>query len=286
MERTRIALVQMQATLGAVRENLQKIESFTAEAAGQKADIICFPELCVPCYSRDRSSLYAEPVPGESSRFLARLAGEHGITVLAGLAEKPAAGENRDKPFITHLVAFPDGTLQKYRKTHLGRSELPYYSPGDDLPVFTGAGARFAVQICWDLHFPEVSTILSLRGAEIIFAPHASPAIVGDRKEIWLKYLAARAYDNTVFLAACNLTGGDGAGNTFCGGALVLDPKGNVLAESFGGGEGMLVADLDPALINTIRGQKAGTMRNIFFLAARRPELYGDLLKGLDREKL
>jgi predicted amidohydrolase len=286
MEQTRIALVQMQSKLGEVKENLQKMALYIKEAAGDGVNIICFPELCVPCYSRDQSCRYAEPVPGESSLFLANLARENNITVLAGLAEKQEnGGSHGEKPYITQLIALPDGSVQKYRKTHLGRSEIPHFIPGNELPVFNTARARFAVQICWDLHFPEVSTILSLKGAEIIFAPHASPAIVGDRKEIWLKYLAARAYDNTVFVAACNLAGGDGAGNNFCGGALVLDPKGNVIAESFGDCENMLVADLDPDPINTIRQQEARTMRNIFFLAARRPELYGELLQGNGQEK-
>lgn len=270
--------MQMQAECGAAGKNLRKIESYTKEAAQKGVDLICFPELCVHSYSREQSRFHAEPVPGESSLFIGRLAREHGVTVLAGLAEKPqAGGPEGEKPYISQLVAFPDGCLQKYRKTHLGRSEALYFAPGQELPIFACPKARFAVQICWDLHFPEVTTILSLKGAEIIFAPHASPSIVGDRREIWLKYLAARAYDNAVFVAACNLVGEDGAGNTFCGGALVLDPKGNIVAESFGGSEGMLAADLDPVLINTIRGQEAETMRNSFFLAARRPELYGDL---------
>lgn len=278
MKRLRIALVQMQAEFGAVGKNLRKIEDYTKEAAKKKVDLVCFPELCVQSYSRERSHLYAEPVPGESTHFIAGLAREHGITVLAGLAEKPPFGDPAgEKPYISQLVAFPDGSLQKYRKTHLGRSEALYFASGDDLPVFTCDKASFAVQICWDLHFPEVTTILSLKGAELIFAPHASPSIVGDRREIWLKYLAARAYDNAVFVAACNLIGEDGAGNTFCGGALVLDPKGNIVAESFNGNENMLVAELDPVLLNTIRGREAETMRNSFFLAARRPELYGDL---------
>lgn len=275
MDKTRIALVQMQAQTGMIERNLEKINHFTGLAAEQKADIICFPELCVQGYHRELSLPLAEPIPGKSSATISRLAREKKIIILAGLAER---SEN-DRPYITHLLAFPDGKICSYRKTHLGKSEIPLFSPGSLLPVFSSERAVIGVQICWDLHFPEISAILSLKGAEIIFAPHASPAIVGDRRDIWLKYLAARAYDNTVFVAACNLVGDDGAGQSFCGGALVIDPKGNVVAEDFNGRESMLIADLDPTMINTIRRRESKSMRYSFYLEGRRPELYQDLLR-------
>lgn len=276
MEPIRIALVQMQSETGMIESNLNKICNFTRNAARQKVDAICFPELCVQGYHREKTPPLAESVPGENSRAISRLSREEGVIIMAGLAEKSSQG----KPYITQLLAFPDGKVEAYRKTHLGKSEKPYFSQGEDLPVFNTEKAMFGVQICWDLHFPEVSAILSLKGAEIIFAPHASPTIVGDRREIWLKYLSARAYDNTVFLAACNLVGGDGTGQSFCGGAMVIDPKGNVLAEDFNGGESMLIAELDPAMLNKIRRRESGSMRHSFYLEGRRPELYGDLLKN------
>ncbi|MCL2336985.1 MAG: nitrilase, partial [Firmicutes bacterium] len=196
MLKTRIALVQMASTLGETKKNLDHIERFTKQAAAQKAAVICFPELCIPGYNRELARSIAEPVPGPSSARLLHLAKQSGLLVLAGLAEQAAGEGETEKPYITQLAAYPDGRLLKYRKTHLGNSEKPYFTPGNELPVFRLADrAAFGLCICWDLHFPEVSAILSLKGAEIIFSPHASPAIAGDRKEIWLKYMTARAYD-------------------------------------------------------------------------------------------
>jgi predicted amidohydrolase len=275
MKKIRIALAQVQSKTGRMKENVEKIALFAGRAAARKADVICFPELCIQGYSCAKAHLTAEAIPGESSLVVGGLAKETGMVILAGMAEKSGAG----KPFITQLVAFPDGTLQKYRKTHLGKSEQPYFAAGDSFTVFTTAKANFGIQICWDLHFPEVTTVYSLKNAEIIFAPHASPVMVGDRRGIWLKYLSARAYDNAVYVAACNLVGDDGEGNSFCGGALVVDPKGNVVAESFHGREDLLVADLDPDLINTIRRKESGSMRYSFYLEGRRPELYGELVE-------
>ncbi|OAT85510.1 nitrilase-related carbon-nitrogen hydrolase [Desulfotomaculum copahuensis] len=276
MQNTRLALVQMRAKTGLVKENLDKIEHFVALAAREKADLICFPELCVPGYHRELARQYTEVIPGPGADRLSRLARDTGVTVLAGLAEQSEC----DRPYITHLVAHPDGRVQKYRKTHLGKSECPHFTAGNELPVFQTEKTVFGVEICWDLHFPEVTTVLSLRGAEIIFAPHASPVIVGDRRAIWLKYLAARAYDNAVFVAACNLVGRASEKQEFCGGAMVLDPRGDVLAEDFSRREGMLLADLDATLINTIRRNRARSMRYHFYLNFRRPELYRELLRG------
>ncbi|MBM7854850.1 putative amidohydrolase [Desulfohalotomaculum tongense] len=277
MKNTRIALVQMNSVFGQRDQNLNKIKLFVKQAAKQQVDIICFPELSVQGYSRDKSHLYCEQIPGDSSNLISALARNHNITILAGIAEKCTAG---NKPYITSLAALPDGSMEKYRKTHLGSSEKPYFTPGDRVPVFNTAKAVFGIQICWDLHFPEMSTVMSLKGAEIIFAPHASPCTAGSRKEIWLKYLTARAYDNTVYIAACNLIGGSGKDHRFSGGAMVIDPKGNVIAEDFNNQESMLVVDLDAELINKIRYQKTTSMRSIFYLQARRPELYKTLIKN------
>ncbi|WP_031515963.1 nitrilase family protein [Desulfofalx alkaliphila] len=280
MQKTKIALVQMNAPFGEIESNLRKISNFIMEAHRQRVDIICFPELALMGYSRDQSHLHAEHIPGESSRYIVDLAQRYGITVLLGMAEKSTQA---NKPYITQLIAMPDGSYHKYRKTHLGGSEQPYFTAGDAIPVFKTGKAVFGVQICWDLHFPEVSTIMSLQGAEIIFAPHASPCVAGDRKELWLKYLTARAYDNAVYLAACNLIGNSSQGHPFAGGNLVIDPKGNVIADDFNNEEGMLVVDLDEGLINKIRYERTTSMRYIFHLDARRPDLY-EKYKGILKE--
>ncbi|GAB6180458.1 nitrilase family protein [Desulfotomaculum defluvii] len=270
MENTKIALVQMQATFGDIAKNLATMESFIREAALNEVDIICFPEMCIQGYAREMPEQLLVSLEGEVVSNLKKLAVDNNIIILAGMAEK----NQGSKPFITHLVVKPDQNIEYYRKAHLGNSEQPYYQAGDRIKHFVTKKAVIGMQICWDTHFPEMTTILSLQGAEIVFTPHASPTIVGDRKAIWLKYLAARAYDNSVFVATCNLVGEDGNGHQFCGGTMVIDPKGNVIAEDFRGEQSMLVVTLDCSKINTIRKGKASSMANSFFLACRRPEIY------------
>ena len=102
--------------------------------------------------------------------------------------------------------------------------------------------------------------------------------VSGDRRELWLKYLPARAYDNAAFVAACNLVGQVEGGRRFSGGLMVFDPRGLVAAEAGGAGEEMLLVDLPAKTINNIRSGEARSMRENFFLRFRRPELYGKLL--------
>ena len=273
MQDLTIGLVQMTARFGQIEENLRKVIDFSLQAAQNKVDILCFPEMCIHGYRRGIKPQHPLEIPGPWMSSLRQIAEAHQMIIAVGMAEKNPVGN----PYITQLIFFTDGSWDVYRKTHLGQSELPYYTAGESLPVYESVKGKFAIQICWDTHFPEISTIQCLKGAEIIFAPHASPSIVGDRKEIWTKYLTARAYDNSVFLAACNLVGDDD-GHSYGGGVLVFDPKGNILAEDFSQREGLLCVALEGSLINTIRQEERRTMRHSFYLAGRRPELYGDLL--------
>jgi len=282
MKETRIALVQMQAETGNVKRNLSKITDFVEAAAEKRVNIICFPELSITGYNKTKGLLKPEEVTGPSSNYISELAQRSGMVIMAGIPEKSP----HNKPYISQLVAFPNGQVLTYRKTHLGKSEVDAFYPGEDLPVFIGETAKFGIGICWDMHFPELSTVLALKGAEIIFTPHASPQVMGNRRESWLKYLTARAYDNGVFVAACNLIGSDGGNKEFCGGALIIDPKGNVVTESFSGKEDLLVADLDFSLVNNMRYQERKVMSASFFLEFRRPELYHELVENsLKQEK-
>ena len=106
--------------------------------------------------------------------------------------------------------------------------------------------------------FPEMATALALRGAEILVIPSAVP--VGYEHLLTLR-TRARAQDNQVFAVGCNLTG-DG----FCGRSLVVDPRGDVIAEA-GVEETVVRAALDLAAIDREREREPA-------LRFRRPELY------------
>jgi predicted amidohydrolase len=118
-----------------------------------------------------------------------------------------------------------------------------------------------------------VSTILAEKGAEIIFLPHASSLVeetASTKKARWLRYVPARAYDNTVYVAICNQVGDNGAGRRFAGVTFICNPLGEVIAEAHSSTEEeMVIADLKAAELTQAR-----SVAEHFFRHFRRPELY------------
>lgn len=271
-----VAAVIMRSRFGETGTNLKKIDRFARVAAERGADIVCFPEMGITGYAlREEVRELAEPIPGPSTHEIQRIADENDIIVIAGLAERVGDG----KVAITQIVAFPGREMGSYRKLHLSAGEQAYFTAGHETPVFETGETTFAVQLCYDAHFPELSTVMALRGAEVIFVPHASPPpeTADEKRARWLRYLSARAYDNSVFLVACNQIGDGGAGINFSGVALVLDPRGEVIAETSSDEEEILVAELRAEVLDRTRSTRMG-----FFLAQRRPDLYGVLVEPTD----
>ena len=270
MEDIRVAAVVMQSAVGKKEENLDRMESFVRRAADQGVQIICFPEMNISGYGlRQNMATLAERIPGPITEAVLKIARENGLLILAGSAEKGAEGEI----FISHFAASPEGLLGVYRKLHLGPPEEGVYRPGWAQPVFHYQGCTFGIELCFDAHFPELSTMLGVRGAEIIFIPHASPRESSEeKKERWLRYLPARAYDNSVFIVACNQAGETESGLALPGTALILNPRGELIAANGGGEEGIILADLKEVVFRKVRENPQG-----FFLNRRRPSLYEKL---------
>jgi len=279
----RIGLVQMESIVGETEHNLQTITHLAGVAQKQEITFLCFPECALDGYSPHDASEIGNTIDSKWINQLSECSEDLGITLLVGMVERNISPH---KPYISHVILSPGEEPRVYRKVHLGRSELDYFTAGDSFPIFSAHGTSFAVGICWDWHFPETAAIYSLKGAEVLFAPHASPKVAGDRKQIWLRYLGARAYDNSVYLGACNLIGSNGKSKQFSGGALVIGPKGDLFDQAQMSSEGILSANLSADRINHIRRPERSSMRDSFFLADRRKELYHELIELEIQDKL
>lgn len=268
MEDMRVAVVQMTSRVGDVDGNVARIGEFVESAARERVDIVCFPELSVSGYNAgDAFRPEPEPIDCDVVQGLVEVGKRSGITFLAGLLEQDTSGI----VYNTQIVFGAAGVRGIYRKTHVPTSEIGTWNHGSELPVFAHARIRFGVEICYDSHFPEVSTLLAEKGAEMIFLPHASGGeTVEDKKARWLRYMPARAYDNTVFVGVCNQVGDNGAGRVFAGVSFICDPRGQVMAAaSSGTEEEMVVADLQAEVLAAAR-----RVPETFFRHFRRPEMY------------
>ncbi len=273
MKDVRVAAVVCRSVAGDMDGNLARMAEWIQRAAERNAAIVVFPEMNITGYAADDGHEIAEPVPGPATDRVCGWAKAHGLTVLAGLAEASAAGPI----FASHLVAFPDGSWDVYRKLHVGPPEKRRFTAGDADSVFTVAGAVFGIQLCYDAHFPELTTLMALDGADILFMPHASPRGTPREKfDSWMRHLTARAFDNGLFVIAVNPVGENGRGLVFPGVAVAIGPDGQVMDRLFCDADDMLVIDLPGAVLDAVRGHR---MR--YFLPNRRPELLRRLADGM-----
>lgn len=267
MEDVTVGAVCMHAEPGQVEKNLATIARLAREAAWNGADIVCFPELSLTGYSLDREKggkISLTLALAES--LLKEIAAGLGVVILAGLAE----GSGRGEPFITQMIVGPEGLIGVHRKTHLGPPEKGIYRKADTIETLSFGGTVLGIQLCYETHFPEISTTMALRGAEILFCPHASPRGTGEEKlQSWLRHLPARAFDNGVFVVACNQVGKTSAGFSFPGVAVSIGPDGRIDATYAGNEERVLITSLQSARLFNIRQN-----RMKYFLPHRRPSLY------------
>jgi len=270
MGNIKIAAVCMHSEAGEIDKNLDRTESFVSEASSLGVDFICFPELAVTGYViNDPVSVYGHLGPDMIIERVVGMAREKDLTIITGMAEL----SDRERPYISQIVAGPNGLLGFYRKTHLSPQEKGRYQAGDRIEVFCHRDIIFGIQLCYEAHFPEISTVMALKGADLIFMPHASPRGTPQEKtESWLRHLTGRAFDNALFVAACNQVGKTRKGFSFPGVAIVLDPGGRIMAHHGENREKMLLADLN---MDVLRETREHRMK--YFIPHRRPELYKEL---------
>jgi predicted amidohydrolase len=267
MEDIRIAAITCPSPVGDIDRNLAETVAWAQKAKQAGASLVCFPELNITGYcNRPEMARIAQSIPGRISDELIRLAVDERIIILAGMAQSNGEG----LPFASHCVFSPEGNLEIYHKVHVAPPEKQTFAPGDSIPVFHSKGMTFGVQLCFDAHFPELSAAMTAKGAEVIFIPHASPRGNAIEKHAsWLRHLTARAFDNSVFIVACNQIGENCNGLAFPGNALVIGPTGEVLCKDTRPQASMLLADLKTSDLEAVRNHP---MRHFF--PHRRPDLY------------
>ncbi|OWT53565.1 nitrilase-related carbon-nitrogen hydrolase [Candidimonas nitroreducens] len=266
----KVAVVQAATIAFDPARTLDKVEARTAEAAGQGARLVLFPEAFVGGYPRglsfgatvgSRSAQGREEfrrywegaidVPGPAVSRLADIAARHSVYLVTGVIERGGG-----TLYCTVLFFGPDGSyLGKHRKLMPTGSErlIWGYGDGSTMPVFDTPLGRMGALICWENYMPLMRAAHYAKGVQIYLAPTA------DSRDTWLATVRHIAVEGRCFVLSCNQFArrgdypaeydsefGDGAETVMSrGGSCIINPMGDILAGPDYEGECVLTATLD-----------------------------------------
>ncbi len=259
MRTFRIAMVQMNPTVGDLDGNVRRIVAWLREAKKAKADLVAFPELAItgyppedlllkPRFVADNRRALKEIV--RHCRSLAAVVGY--VSQGDGIDPKPARSSvvpaGAHELYNAAAVIADQKLITTYCKWYLPNygvfDESRYFHPGRRLPLIRLRGTVVGVNICEDVWLPEGPTrFQAAAGAELIVNINASPFHLG-KSRVREQMLATRARENGVILTYTNVVGGQDE-LVFDGNSVILDHHGEVIARGKAFEEDLIVADLN-----------------------------------------
>jgi len=260
MKKLRIAMAQINPTVGDLNGNIRKIYQYVGRAKKQKADLIVFPELAVTGYPPE-DLVHKPQFISDNMAAVSELAGRiSGIAAIIGFLDRGEKGE------IYNAAAVIAGKrlIDVYHKILLPNygvfDEVRYFTPGARYPVYSLGNIRFGINICEDVwHSTGPARMQSLAGAELIININASPYEKG-KPETREGVLRDRSSENSVMIAYLNTVGGQDE-LVFDGLSMVFDHCGNLVARGKQFKEELMVVDID--LTETGKCRKASPALNM-----------------------
>ncbi len=259
MSGLRCALLQQTSSLDPA-ENRDALGPL-GERLEPETGLVLLPEAFMRDFGKPSSdiSAFAEPLDGPFVARLTEFAAAHDTTVVAGMFE---VSDDPGRPYNTLAVVDRDGLRASYRKIHLydsfGYKESERLSAGEIEPVLVDIGGlSVGLMTCYDLRFPELARELVRRGAQLLVAPSAWVAGPG-KVEHWRTLVAARAIENTVFLAAVGQPG-----PRYTGHSLVVGPAGDLLGE-LGDGDHVLTVSVSTEDLERARADNPSLLNRRF----------------------
>ena len=241
MRTLRIAMAQINPTVGDLAGNRDRIIHTIGLARKAQADIVAFPELAVTGYPPEDLLLKPQFVRDNLRTLKEIQAATKGITAIVGFVDRKdllynaaAILHNGKLAYVYHKILLPNyGVFDEYR----------YFRPGHRYPLITLRGITLGVNICEDIWFSEGPTrSQALAGAEVIININASPYHKGKGKER-LKMLTRRARENNVIVSYTNAVGGQDE-LVFDGQSMVIGGNGKVIAAGSQFIEELLITDV------------------------------------------
>ncbi|TAK90389.1 MAG: carbon-nitrogen hydrolase family protein [Burkholderiaceae bacterium] len=252
----RVAAVQMTSTPEIAR-NLDTAARLIAQAAAQGAQLVALPEYFCLMGWKDEDKVKQREAEGSGvvQEFLARTAKQHGLWLVGGTL--PLVAPETDKVKNSVLVFNPQGErVARYDKIHLfnfkkgeeSYDEARTISSGADVITFDAPCGRVGLSVCYDLRFPELYRAMG--AVSLILVPAAFTATTG--RAHWEVLLRARAIENQCYVLAPAQSGHHPNGRHTYGHSMLIDPWG-VVTQVLAEGEGVVVGDIDPQLLSTVR---------------------------------
>ncbi len=239
----RIAISQINATVGDLEANLKKITQCIYKAKALGVDIISFPELALTGYPPEDLLLKPKFIADNLKKIKELARGVDNIVAVVGFVDKTgrniynaaAVIYNRKIQGICHKIFLPNyGVFDEER----------YFSPGKECLLFKFGKFAFGVDICEDIwHFDGPTKALARSGAKLILNINASPYYAGkikDREEVVKK----QAKTNRIAIAYANLVGGQDE-LVFDGQSMLVDAKGKLICRAKGFKEDLLIFDME-----------------------------------------
>jgi NAD+ synthase (glutamine-hydrolysing) len=259
MRTVRIAMVQMNPTVGDLDGNVRLITAWLREAKKAKADLVAFPELAITGYPPE--DLLLKPRFVADNRRALHEVSRHcrGLAAVVGYVgqsdgidpkpdRSPVVSAGAHELYNAAAVIADQKLITSYCKWYLPNygvfDESRYFHPGRRLPLIRLRGTLVGINICEDIWLPEGPTgFQAAAGAEIIVNINASPFHLG-KSRVREQMLATRARENGVVLTYTNAVGGQDE-LVFDGNSVILDHQGEVIARGKAFEEDMIVADLN-----------------------------------------
>lgn len=254
----KIAVVQLVNTRD-IDFNFLQIKKII-ENIHKDSQIIMFPECALTGYSVSEDMI---SIRLDDTRLMAlqALAIRYQVTIFIGATYK-------DEDLFNGYFKI-NSDIEVYNKTHLGSNETKVYKAGTALKSFLVDQIKIGIAICIESHIPDISQHYRLDGCDLILMPFASPHRAGSRKALWDKYLPTRAYDNNLYILACNLSG-EVNGLKYSGGMMALDPRGNIINEKYEDGNQIMYVTIDHKLIDKLHNSSY----KCNYVEKRKVELY------------
>ena len=242
MRNLRLAMAQINTTVGDLEGNTAKVLECIRRARAQQADLVVFPEMAIPGYPPEDLLFKPSFIRSNIEKMHEVVANSQGITVVVGFVD--SQGDIYNAAAVAH-----DGQLVGvYHKMYLPNygvfDEDRYFKAGSECPVFVINGIHIGVNICEDIWYAlGPAAVQREAGAEIIININGSPYHAG-KLGFRERMVATRASDNEVYVSYTNLVGGQDE-LVFDGGSVVFDQGGELVARGKQLEEDLVVVDLD-----------------------------------------